>query len=79
VLESVARTGRVLAVDDDYLSYGVTSEILATVGEQAFRHLKCAPRRIAYPDIPPPFARPMEQFALPNAARIVECAKQMLA
>jgi pyruvate dehydrogenase E1 component beta subunit len=78
VLASVARTGRLLAVDDDYLSYGVTSEILATVSEQAFRKLKCAPRRIAYPDIPPPYARPLEQFALPNAARIVDCARQML-
>src|SRR5690606_13373950 len=46
VLRSARKTGRVLAVDDDYLSYGVTAEILALVSESAFADLKCAPQRL---------------------------------
>lgn len=77
ILASARKTGRVLVVDDDYLSYGLTAEVLAIVSEQAFPQLKGPPRRIAYPDIPPPFARPLEQFALPNVAAIVATALDM--
>lgn len=78
LLESVRKTGRLLAVDEDYLSYGVTAEILALVSEAAFAALKCPPQRIAYPDIPPPFAPAMERFALPDAPKIAAAARTML-
>lgn len=78
VLRSARKTGRVLAVDDDYLSYGVTAEILALVSESAFADLKCAPRRLAYPDVPPPFAPAMERFALPDTAKIVQAVQRMI-
>lgn len=78
VLRSVKKTGRVLAVDDDYLSYGVTAEILALVSERGFSDLRCAPQRIAYPDIPPPYAPAMERFALPDADKIAAAAKRMI-
>lgn len=70
ILNSVRKTGRMIVVDDDYQSYGVSGEIIATVTEAAFGSLKSAPSRVAYPDIPVPFSRPMEQFALPNADKI---------
>jgi pyruvate dehydrogenase E1 component beta subunit len=78
VLRSARKTGRVIAVDDDYLSYGVTAEILALVSESAFAALKCAPQRLAYPDIPPPFAPAMERFALPSAEKIVATVRRMV-
>jgi pyruvate dehydrogenase E1 component beta subunit len=78
ILRSASKTGRVLAVDDDYVSYGVTAEILALVSETAFADLKCAPQRLAYPDIPPPFAPAMERFALPSAEGIVAKVKRMI-
>ncbi|RKZ48621.1 MAG: alpha-ketoacid dehydrogenase subunit beta, partial [Gammaproteobacteria bacterium] len=37
-----------------------------------------SPQRIAYPDIPVPFARPMEQFALPNKDKIINTVKEMI-
>ncbi len=76
VLKSVRKTGRLLVVDDDYQSYGVTGEIIATVAEAGIA-LKSPPRRLAYPDIPIPFARPMEQFALPNADKVAAGARKM--
>lgn len=78
IIESVSKTGRLLVVDEDYFSYGVTGEIIATVVEQGLNKLKFAPKRIAYPDIPIPFAAPMEKFALPNAEKIIQAVKEMM-
>ncbi|SNT73938.1 alpha-ketoacid dehydrogenase subunit beta [Paracoccus seriniphilus] len=68
---SVARTGRLIVVDEDYMSYGVSGEIIASVTEHDISVLKAAPRRVAFPDVPIPFARVMEQYCLPDADKIV--------
>jgi pyruvate dehydrogenase E1 component beta subunit len=78
VRRSVARTGRLLVVDDDYHSYGVSGEIIASVVEHDVSLLKASPRRIAYPDIPTPFSPRMEQYALPNAQKVVAAVEAML-
>lgn len=74
---SVAKTGRLIVVDEDYHSYGVSGEIIATVCETGVSGLKAAPRRIAYPDVPIPFARVMEQYCLPSPDKIVAAAREM--
>jgi len=79
VCESVARTGRLIVVDEDYHSYGVTGEIIASVAERDVSVLKASPQRIAYPDVPVPYSRPMEQFCLPNPDKIVEAYNAMAA
>jgi pyruvate dehydrogenase E1 component beta subunit len=71
VFNSVKKTGRLIVVDEDYNSYGLTGEIIATIAERDISVLKASPKRVAYPDIPIPFSRPMEQFALPNPDKIV--------
>ena len=48
----------------------MAAEIIATVAEAGIA-LHAPPRRIAYPDVPIPFARPMEQFLLPSSDKIV--------
>ncbi|WP_136254300.1 alpha-ketoacid dehydrogenase subunit beta [Onishia niordana] len=78
VRASVAKTGRLIVVDEDYHSYGVSGEIIASVVEHDTTCLKAAPRRVAYPDIPIPFAPTMEQWALPNADKIVDAFHQMM-
>ena len=78
VRASVGRTGRLIVVDEDYHSYGVSGEIIASVAEHDHACLKAAPKRVAYPDIPIPFARPMEQWALPSADKIVDAFHQMM-
>ena len=72
IFASVKKTGRLVVVDEDYHSYGVTGEVMASVVEKDISILKAAPKRIAYPDIPIPFSPVMEQWALPNAQKIVE-------
>lgn len=78
ILASVQKTGRLIVVDEDYHSYGVTGEIIATVVERDLASLKAAPKRIAFPDVPIPFARVMEQHCLPNAEKIVAAVESML-
>lgn len=71
VVNSVAKTGRLIVVDEDYQSYGVSGEIITTVCEHDISMLKATPARVTYPDVPIPFARNMEQFCLPNPDKVV--------
>lgn len=70
VLTSVAKTGRLVVVDEDYLSYGLSGEIIATVAERDLSLLRTPPARVAVPDVPIPYARPLEQAVLPTPQRI---------
>ncbi len=79
IRKSVAKTGRLIVVDEDYRSYGVSGEVIATVVEHDISVLKAAPKRVAYPDVPIPFARAMEQFCLPNPQKIVAAFDEMKA
>ena len=71
VIASVRKTGRLIVVDEDYHSYGVSGEIIASVVEHDLGMLKARPQRVAFPDIPIPFTPVMEQWALPSAEKIV--------
>lgn len=77
IIASTAKTGRLLVVDEDYQSFGVSGEIIASVVESGVA-LKAPPRRIAFPDIPIPFSPALEHPALPSAAKIVATARQIV-
>jgi len=66
VLESVRKTGRLVVVDEDYRSFGVTGEIVASVADRDLGALE-AVERVAVPDVPIPYARPMEDEVIPDA------------
>jgi len=78
VLQSVKKTGRLLVIDDDYQSYGVSGEIIACVVEEDVSILKASPGRVAHPDIPIPYARSMERFALPDAQKIISAVHDQM-
>lgn len=78
VLESVAKTGRLLVVDEDYLSFGLTGEIAAIVAENLDTvRLRAPVRRLAVPDVPIPYSRPLERFVIPQVESIVEAAREL--
>jgi pyruvate dehydrogenase E1 component beta subunit len=79
ILESVRKTHRLLVVDEDYQSFGMTGEVITTVVEGAFDHLDAPPARIAIPDVPIPYSRVLEQFVLPDADKITAGVKSLLA
>lgn len=61
ILESVARTGRLVVCDTGWKTGGVTAEIAAMVAEKGFRHLKAPIARVANPDLPTPAGYTLEQ------------------
>ena len=77
IAESVRKTRRLLVVDEDYRSFGMSGEIMATAIEEAFDYLDAPPVRLAYPDVPIPYSRPLEQFCLPNADTIAAAARHL--
>ncbi len=79
ILESVRKTHRLLVVDEDYRSFGMTGEVITTAVEGAFDHLDAPPARIAIPDVPIPYARVLEQFVMPDADKIADGVKSLLA
>ncbi|WP_137290388.1 alpha-ketoacid dehydrogenase subunit beta [Natronorubrum halophilum] len=76
VRESVAKTGRLVVVDEDYRSYGVTGEIIARVAEDGLADLE-AVERVAVPDVPIPYARAMETEVIPDAADIAAAVRNV--
>ncbi|WP_179401135.1 alpha-ketoacid dehydrogenase subunit beta [Burkholderia guangdongensis] len=79
VLASVAKTGRLLIADEDYLSFGLSGEISAIVAEQLDTvSLKSPIKRLAVPDVPIPFSRPLEQFVIPQVDSIVAAARSLV-
>ena len=78
VLKSVAKTGRLLVVDEDYLSFGLSGEIAAIVAENLDTvRLRAPVRRLAVPDVPIPYSRPLEQFVIPQVESIVGAARAL--
>lgn len=78
ILDSVRKTHRLLVVDEDYKSFGMTGEVITTAVEGAFDYLDAPPARIAIPDVPIPYSRVLEQFVLPDADKIVAGVKSIL-
>lgn len=78
VLTSVAKTGRLLVVDEDYKSFGVSGEIAAIVAEHAPGMLRAPVRRLAVPDVPIPYARGLEQVVLPTRDRIRAAVRELV-
>jgi pyruvate dehydrogenase E1 component beta subunit len=79
IIDSVRKTHRLVVVDEDYRSFGMTGEVITTVVEGAFDYLDAPPLRIAVPDVPIPYSRPLEQFVLPDADKIVAGVEAVMA
>ncbi len=78
LIKSVAKTGRLVVADESHLSCGVTAEIAAIVAEEAFHHLKAPILRVARPDVPTPFSRPLEDFVTPTADKIAAAVRRVM-
>lgn len=76
VLKSVRKTRRLLVVDEDYLGFGLSGEIAALIAENLDTVELHAPvMRLAVPNVPIPYSRPLEQFVIPQVASIVQAVQ----
>ena len=78
IVASVSKTRRLLVVDEDYRSFGLSGEVISTAIEGTWGRLDKPPVRLAYPDVPIPYSRPLEQFCLPDRDKIAAAARQLM-
>lgn len=78
IIDSVSKTGRLVIVDEDYLSFGLSGEIAARLVEHDPTLLKAPIGRVANPDVPIPYARPLEYAALPTVDRIKSAVREQV-
>ena len=76
VLESVRRTRRAVVVDEGWRSGSLAAEIVARIAEQAFYDLDAPLKRVCSAEVPIPYAKHLEEAALPQPERIVAAAEE---
>jgi pyruvate dehydrogenase E1 component beta subunit len=76
---SVAKTGRVVTVEESPKRGGLGAEIAATLAEEMIDFLVAPVKRVAAPCTPAPFSPPMEKFYVPDAKRIAQAARDLIA
>ncbi|HEV8200148.1 MAG TPA: alpha-ketoacid dehydrogenase subunit beta [Candidatus Polarisedimenticolia bacterium] len=79
IVASARKTGKVMVVHEDTRTGGIAGEIAATINEEAFDHLDGPVLRVTAPDTPVPYSAPLEDFFLPNAVKIADAARKLVA
>ncbi len=72
VMESVARTGRLVTLEEAPPGSGWGGEVAATIATEAFGSLKAPPHRITLPEAPVPYSGVLEARFLPSPAYVAE-------
>jgi pyruvate dehydrogenase E1 component beta subunit len=78
IMQSVARTRRAIVVEEAWRSGGFAAEVSARILEQAFFELDAPVQRVCGEEVPIPYARQLEEAALPSVARIVAAARALI-
>ncbi len=81
IKSSVAKTGRLVVVDEACPTCGVAAEIASQVvqDEKLFHRLKSAPKLVTGANIPIPYSPPMEKYAVPDRTKIINAVKAAMA
>ena len=79
ILASVRKTGRVVVCDNARLTCSAASEITAIIAEEAWAALKAPPRRVAWENVPIPFAPALEARATVSDADIRDAVLSVVA
>jgi pyruvate dehydrogenase E1 component beta subunit len=79
VLESVKKTNHAIVVTEEWVSYGVGAEVAARISREAFDDLDAPVERVGSKEVPLPYAKNLEQAALPWPKDVVAAVKATLA
>src|SRR2546425_252849 len=77
IVESVKKTNRVVIAEESHPFCGVAGEISAQINEHAFDYLDAPVKRVSGADVPMPYAKNLEQMAIPDVAHIVAAVKEV--
>ena len=78
ILDSVAKTNRVIILHEAPLTGGAGAEFAARIAEKAFDYLDAPIKRVAALDVPTPYSPPLEEYFLPNKAKVLAAARELL-
>jgi pyruvate dehydrogenase E1 component beta subunit len=78
IFESVARTHRLIVVDEDTPVCSIARDIAARVAEKAFDELDAPVKAVTSVDTPVPFAAVLEAFYAPRVEDVLAAAREVL-
>jgi pyruvate/2-oxoglutarate/acetoin dehydrogenase E1 component len=79
ILETVAKTNRVVILHEAPLTGGAGAEFAARIAEKAFDYLDAPIKRVAAVDVPTPYSPPLEAYVLPNKEKVIAAVRELLA
>lgn len=79
IKESIAKTHHAVVVNEGWTFCGYAAELSATIMDHCFDDLDAPVARVALPDMPIPYSEPLEVAMIPNAGRIADAARKVLA
>ena len=78
IFESVRKTGRLVIVEEGNFTNGWGAEVAALAADEIFEWLDAPIKRVAAPDVPPPFAPVLEKEYLPSQEKIMLAVRSVL-
>jgi pyruvate dehydrogenase E1 component beta subunit len=78
VFESFKKTNRCVVVEESLPMFNVGAEVAAQITEQCFDWMDAPVKRVSAMDVPLPYAREIEQMALPSPDKIIRAVKEVL-
>ena len=78
ILRTVAKTNRVVLVEEGWPYSGITATVAALIQEEAFDELDAPILRVTQADVPMPYAKGLERIAKPGVEHILEKVKKVL-
>jgi pyruvate dehydrogenase E1 component beta subunit len=78
ILATVAKTNRVVYLEEGWPYAGTGAQIVSMIQDEAFDHLDAPIKRITQADVPMPYAKNLENLAKPSADRVVAACNQVL-
>ncbi len=78
ILASARRTRRVVIVDEGWRSGSISAEVSARITEQAFYELDAPVARVCSAEVPMPYAKHLEDAALPQVGTVVAAAQEVM-
>src|SRR5213080_2369784 len=77
IIKSVKKTNRIVIAEESHPFCGVAAEISAEIAEQAFDFLDAPVKRVSGVDVPMPYAKNIEDMAIPDVERIVAAVREV--
>lgn len=78
IIDSVTKTHRAVIIDEGWRSGSISAEITARIVENAFYELDAPVARVCSAEVPMPYAKHLEEAALPQVTAIVAAARQVM-